>query len=140
MGNRVTMDGYVQGQPETRYVGANQTAITKFKIRVPRPKRKDGEKAPSDFFRVESWGSAAGQLADRDPVMVSGRLEEQSWDDKTTGEKKYATVIVADTVARVLQNRTDETRAAAAAPPRADAPAAKMAEDTFQFDDDDVPF
>lgn len=31
-------------------------------------------------------------------VMIEGRIQTRSWDDKTTGEKKYRTEIVADAV------------------------------------------
>lgn len=30
--------------------------------------------------------------------MIEGRIQTRSWDDKTTGEKKYRTEIVADAV------------------------------------------
>jgi len=29
-------------------------------------------------------------------ILVEGRMQTRSWDDKTTGEKKYRTEIVAD--------------------------------------------
>lgn len=31
-------------------------------------------------------------------VLIEGRIQTRSWDDKTTGEKKYRTEIVADSV------------------------------------------
>ena len=30
--------------------------------------------------------------------MIEGRIQTRSWDDKTTGEKKYRTEIIADSV------------------------------------------
>ena len=30
------------------------------------------------------------------PILVEGRMQTRSWDDKNTGEKKYRTEVVAD--------------------------------------------
>ncbi len=39
-------------------------------------------------------------------VYVEGRIQSRSWDDKTTGQKRYSTDIVAN-VMRMLSSRGD---------------------------------
>lgn len=66
-------------------------------------KDKDGnKKEQTEFHNVVVFGRQAetsGQyLKKGQNVMIEGRLQTRSWDDKATGEKKYRTEIVADAV------------------------------------------
>ncbi|MBI5134514.1 MAG: single-stranded DNA-binding protein [Candidatus Taylorbacteria bacterium] len=66
-------------------------------------KDKNGAKQEStDFHNVVVFGrqaeTAAQYLKKGQQVMVEGRIQTRSWDDKASGEKKYRTEIVADRV------------------------------------------
>lgn len=66
-------------------------------------KDKNGAKQESsDFHNVVVFGrqaeTSAQYLKKGQQVMVEGRIQTRSWDDKATGEKKYRTEIVADRV------------------------------------------
>lgn len=64
---------------------------------------KDGnKKEDTQFHNVVVFGrqaeTSAQYLKKGQQVMVEGRIQTRSWDDKTSGEKKYRTEIVADRV------------------------------------------
>ncbi|MDE1874677.1 MAG: single-stranded DNA-binding protein [Patescibacteria group bacterium] len=64
---------------------------------------KDGnKKEDTQFHNIVVFGrqaeTSAQYLKKGQQVMVEGRIQTRSWDDKTSGEKKYRTEIVADRV------------------------------------------
>ncbi|HEU5115029.1 MAG TPA: single-stranded DNA-binding protein [Candidatus Paceibacterota bacterium] len=64
---------------------------------------KDGnKKEDTQFHNIVVFGrqaeTAAQYLKKGQQVMVEGRIQTRSWDDKGSGEKKYRTEIVADRV------------------------------------------
>lgn len=66
-------------------------------------KDKDGKKQESvDYHNIVIFGRSAETTAQYmkkgSNVMVEGRMQTRTWDDKTSGEKKYRTEIVADSV------------------------------------------
>jgi single-strand DNA-binding protein len=92
-----------------------------------------GEKQEkTSYFNVVAWGpladDSANVLEKGVGVIVSGRLEQRSWDDKETGQKKSTVEINAGSIA--IQTRSIEsferkrrgeggTQAKSAASPRA---------------------
>ena len=66
-------------------------------------KDKNGAKQEAaDFHNIVVFGrqaeTSAQYLKKGQQVMVEGRMQTRSWDDKTSGEKKYRTEVVADRV------------------------------------------
>ncbi len=66
-------------------------------------KDKNGAKQEStDFHNIVVFGrqaeTSAQYLKKGQQIMVEGRIQTRSWDDKASGEKKYRTEIVADRV------------------------------------------
>lgn len=66
-------------------------------------KDKSGAKQEaSDFHNVVVFGrqaeTSAQYLKKGQQVYIEGRIQTRSWDDKTSGEKKYRTEIVAEAV------------------------------------------
>src|SRR2546423_168273 len=52
----------------------------------------------SQYHRVVAWEKLAGKastLRKGDFVRITGRLQNRSWDDKASGQKKYTTEVVA---------------------------------------------
>lgn len=78
--------------------------VTSFSVATNRVwKDKNGAKQESvDYHNVVVFGrqaeTAAQYLKKGASVMVEGRMQTRSWDDKGSGEKKYRTEIVADRV------------------------------------------
>jgi single-strand DNA-binding protein len=101
--NKVIIVGRLGGDPEVRYTPGGQ-AVAKLSIATSESwNDKQGQKQErTEWHRVVVWGKMAevvGQhLSKGRQVYVEGRLQTRSWDDKTTGQKKYSTEIVASTV------------------------------------------
>jgi len=59
-----------------------------------------GRKEATEFHRVVAWGKlgdiASNYLKKGALVMIEGRLQTRSWDDKTSGQKRYMTEIIAE--------------------------------------------
>jgi single-strand DNA-binding protein len=101
--NKVIIVGRLGGDPEVRYTPGGQ-AVAKLSVATSENwTGKDGNKQErTEWHRVVVWGKMAevvGQhLTKGRQVYVEGRLQTRSWDDKTSGQKRYATEIVANTV------------------------------------------
>jgi single-strand DNA-binding protein len=68
---------------------ANLTVATKYKERT-------------EYHRVVAWDASADKAEKchkGDFVKIVGRLQNRSWEDKQTGQKKYSTEVVAIQVA-----------------------------------------
>jgi single-strand DNA-binding protein len=66
-------------------------------------KDKNGAKQEAvDYHNIVVFGrqaeTSAQYLKKGQQVMVEGRMQTRSWDDKSTGEKKYRTEVVADRI------------------------------------------
>jgi single-strand DNA-binding protein len=101
--NKVIIVGRLGGDPEVRYTPGGQ-AVAKLSVATSENwNDKQGQKQErTEWHRVVVWGKMAevcGQhLSKGRQVYVEGRLQTRSWDDKATGQKKYSTEIVAQTV------------------------------------------
>lgn len=99
----VFVTGNLTADPELKFLD-NGTARLSFSIASERRYQIDGEwKGDTSFFNVVAWRrtaeDAAGVLEKGLPVIVKGRLEQRSWEDKETGGKRSTVEIVADGVA-----------------------------------------
>lgn len=111
-------------------------------------KDKNGAKQEStDFHNVVVFGrqaeTSAQYLKKGQQVMVEGRIQTRSWDDKTSGEKKYRTEIVADRVQFGSKpgfgggaGASDSSVGAGASPKGAGAKAAAV--DTIEYPSEDI--
>ena len=101
--NKALVIGNLTRDPEVRAMPTGNK-VCSFSVATNRVwKDKDGAKQESsDFHNVVVFGRQAetcGQyLKKGQNVMIEGRMQTRSWDDKTSGEKKYRTEIVADRV------------------------------------------
>ena len=64
-------------------------------------KDKNGAKQEStDFHNIVSFGKQAETIAQYmkkgSSILIEGRIQTRSWDDKESGQKRYRTEIVAD--------------------------------------------
>src|ERR1700691_1814786 len=109
--NKVILVGRLGKDPETRYTSGGQ-AVCNFSLATDETfKDKSGERQKrTEWHRVVVWGKLAEicqqYLKKGTMVYVEGRIPSRSWDDNTTGQKRYSTDIVAN-VMRMLSSRGD---------------------------------
>lgn len=97
--NKVMLIGNLTRDPELR-VTPKGTAICQFGLAVNRT-FKDESGATRDettFVDIEAWGkqgeTVAKYCAKGRPLFVEGRLKLDTWDDKTTGQKRSKMKVV----------------------------------------------
>jgi single-strand DNA-binding protein len=157
--NKVILMGNLTRDPELRYTPKG-TAVAKLGLAVNRVwKTETGEsKEEVTFVDVDAFGRSAETIAQYckkgKPLLIEGRLRQDTWDDKQTGQKRTKLGIVLETFQFIgTGNREggapgsgfDEAaprRSPAPAPTRAaaPAPAEQPADEPPMPSDDDVPF
>jgi single-strand DNA-binding protein len=147
--NKVIIAGNLTRDPELRYTPKG-TAVARITLAVNRTwKSESGEnKEEVSFVDVDVWGRQAeviGQYMKKGrPLLVEGRLKQDSWEDKNTKQKQTKLKVVLESFSFIDSNRGGEGEGAPAAP-RAARPAASSAPapdsgDSEPPHDDDVPF
>jgi single-strand DNA-binding protein len=97
--NRVQLIGNLGKDPEIKYTPQG-TPVAKITIATnERFKDKSGEwQDRTEWHNVVLWqrlAEIAGEyLKKGGKVYIEGRLQTRSWDDKTSGQKKYMTEVV----------------------------------------------
>jgi len=98
--NKVVLLGRVASDIEMRSTTSGQSVCT-FRLATNRVwKDKSGEKKEeSQFHNIVLWGrqaeNASQFLAKGSLVLIEGRLQNRSWEDKT-GNKRYITEIIGE--------------------------------------------
>ncbi|MEI7809970.1 MAG: single-stranded DNA-binding protein [bacterium] len=99
--NKAIVIGNLTRDPELRSLPSGIKVCT-FSLATNRVwKDKNGAKQESaDYHNIVVFGRQAETVAQYmkkgNSMLVEGRMQTRSWDDKTNGEKKYRTEIVAD--------------------------------------------
>lgn len=101
--NKVILVGNLGQDPDVRSTATGQLVATLSIATSDNWTGKDGQRQErTEWHRVVCWGKTAElcqrYLAKGRKVYVEGRLETRSWDDKQTGQKRYSTEVVADSV------------------------------------------
>ena len=106
--NNITILGNITRDPELRFTPSG-TAVVNFGLAVNRnvQNKNSGEwETEADFFNVTAWYKLAENCAESltkgDRVLVSGRLSQDSWEDKD-GQKRSTVKIVANVIAPSLE-------------------------------------
>ncbi|MBV8980472.1 MAG: single-stranded DNA-binding protein [Acidimicrobiia bacterium] len=147
--NTITLAGNVTRDPELRFTGSGQAKAT-FGLAVNRRwqnrQTQEWEESTS-FFDVVAWGdqgeNIAESLAKGARVVVTGRLEQRSW-ETDEGEKRSKIEVVADEVGPSLRWATavvqkNDRRSPVREPAMAGAPAGGNGHDGDVLGDDE-PF
>ncbi|MBU6301459.1 MAG: single-stranded DNA-binding protein [Verrucomicrobia bacterium] len=100
--NKVMLIGNLTRDPEVRYTPKG-TAVTEIGLAINRyiPATDGGERREeTTYVDVTLWGKTAelaGQYLKKGrPVFIEGRLQLESWQDKTTGQNRSKLSVVAD--------------------------------------------
>jgi single-strand DNA-binding protein len=101
--NRVILLGNLGQDPELRYTPSGAPVCNLNIATSDIFTDKDGNKqTTTEWHRVVVWNKQAENcakfLAKGRSVYIEGKLQTRSWDDKATGQKRYSTDIVAQTV------------------------------------------
>lgn len=99
--NKVILMGNLTRDPETRTTPSGQS-VTQFSLAVNRTwKGGDGQQQESvSFIDCTAWGKAgeiiAQYMSKGRALLVSGRLDQRSWEDKETGGKRSKVEVVVE--------------------------------------------
>ena len=142
--NNITILGNITRDPELRFTPSG-TAVVSFGLAVNRniQNKKSGEwQTEVDFFNVTAWyklaENCAESLSKGDRVLVSGRLSQDSWEDKE-GQKRSTVKIIASVVAPSMEFATCKLEKN----PKSDSggmAAADTKKEEVDFTDEDIPF
>lgn len=152
--NKVILIGNLTRDPEVRYTPRG-AAVCDVSIAVNRKWRDEatGEaKEEVTFVEIVVWGKQAesvGQyLRKGSSACFEGRLQQETWEDKQTGQKRSKLKVVAEGV-QFLGSPNREGGQQQSAPPRQQQPARRTAADALDDaqrgqqagdDGDDIPF
>ncbi len=153
--NKVILLGNLTRDPEVRYTPKG-SAVTEIGLAVNRVySTESGEKREeTTFVDVTLWGRTAeiaGEYLKKGrPVLIEGRLQLDTWDDKTSGQKRSKLKVVGEGL-QLLGSRPgaggsepDETGGSGggeerpSSRPRPSAPPPRAA--ASEPDDDEIPF
>jgi single-strand DNA-binding protein len=148
--NKVILAGNLTRDPELRYTPKG-TAVARFTLAINRTwKSESGEsKEEVSFVDVDAWGRQGEVIAQYmkkgRPLLVEGRLKQDSWEDKNTKQKVSKLKVVLESFSFIDSNRGDggnaeapRSRPAPAAPGSGASEAPESS--TPPPEDDDVPF
>ncbi len=114
-GNSVTVVGNITRDPELRFTASGQ-ATASFGLAVNRvwnDRQTNEKKEAVSFFDIVCWRemaeNASESLSKGARVLVTGRLEQRSW-ETPEGEKRSKIEIVADEIGPSLRWATAEIR------------------------------
>jgi single-strand DNA-binding protein len=99
--SKAIITGNLTRDPELRTTPSG-TSVCSFSVAVNRTYRDaSGEQKENvSFLDCSAWGKLGEMISQYakkgSSVLVSGRLDQRSWDDKTTGQKRSRVEIVAE--------------------------------------------
>lgn len=99
--NKVILMGNLTRDPETRTTPSGQN-VTNFSLAVNRTwKGQDGSQQEAvSFIDCVAWGKTGDIIAQYmqkgRPILVDGRLDQRSWDDKDSGQKRSKVEVVVE--------------------------------------------
>lgn len=142
--NAVHLLGYLARDPELRYTPSGK-CVCQFGIGINRKwKTADGsQKEKVSFIDCTAWETTGEIIGSKfrkgQPILVSGYLDQESWDDKQTGQKRNKLNVIVQSFSFVSPKDDASDSPKDDAPQRRNTPAPA----TFsaaKSDDDEVPF
>lgn len=139
--NKVTLMGNLTRDVEMRTTPSGQS-VANFSLAVSRSwKGQDGQtQEQTSFINCVAWGKAGEIIAQYvkkgDALLVSGRLDQRSWDDKESGQKRSTIEVNVEDFNFVGGNRGGDN---SSAPAPASSPSSSKSKDVVIEDIDDKP-
>jgi single-strand DNA-binding protein len=119
--NKVIIAGNLTRDPELRYTPKG-TAVVKFTLAINRARKTETGETKEEviFVDVDAWERQAEVIAQYmrkgRPLLVEGRLQLDSWEDKNTHEKKSKLKVRLESFAFIDSKGPDAEAGAGAAP------------------------
>ena len=138
--NHTTLAGNLTRDPELKYTPKG-TAICAFTIAVNRKWKSDSgeEKESVAFIDHKAFGKTGEVIAQclkkGQPIFTVGRIDQENWDDKATGQKRSKLVVTVESFQFVGGKRDD-----APARTKTTQAASQAATPGAPTEEDDVPF
>ncbi len=96
--NRVVLAGNITRDPELRFT-KDGVPVANFGLAVNRVRSKNDE---VDFFDITCWRELGETVANYkkkgDPILLEGRLQYRSWEDRESGQRRSKVDVVADNI------------------------------------------
>lgn len=111
--NKVILMGNLTRDVEVRTTPSGQN-VANFSLAVSRNwKGQDGQtQEQTSFINCVAWGKPGEIIAQYvqkgSPLLVSGRLDQRSWDDKESGQKRSTVEVVVEDFNFVSGGRSDD--------------------------------
>lgn len=147
--NLVVLQGNMTRDVELRYTPKG-TSVAQFGVAVNRKwTTEDGEKKEEvTFLDVEAWGRMGEVISQYftkgKPIIIRGRLKQETWEDKTTSQKRSKIKVVLEEFGFCGDSKGsgDSTGQPSGGKPaaRRTSPEPSTDTDTLPQDDSDVPF
>ncbi len=145
--NKVILMGNLTADPEVRTTPSGQS-VTSFSLAVNRTFRgSDGNRREeTSFINCTAWGNTGETIAKYvgkgRQLLVSGRLQQRSWEDKETGKRRSAIDVIVEEFSFVNDGRGSGANAAGGNQKASSQPPADTAEvDADEpIDLSDIPF
>lgn len=144
--NKVIIAGNLTRDPELRYTPKG-TAVARITLAVNRTftSGEGGEKKEEvSFVDVDVWGRQAEVISQYlkkgRPLLVEGRLKQDTWEDKNTKQKQSKLKVVLETFSFLDSGNRGEGGGGAPSRPAPSAAPAPESPDSEPPQDDDVPF
>ena len=146
--NKVIIIGNLTRDPELKALPSG-VQVANIGVATNRTwKDKDGAKQEAvEFHNVVAFGRTAEiinqYLKKGSSVLIEGRLQTRTWDDKDTGKKMYRTEIITESMQ--LGPRKEGGASSYSAPAEQSAPATQEAPKTVEYPEEeinpeDIPF
>lgn len=144
--NKVILLGNLTADPETRTTPSGQS-VTSFSLAVNRTwNDANGQKQEeTSFINCTAWAARGETIAKYvgkgRQLLVSGRLQQRSWDDKETGKKRSSIDVVVEEFSFVSDGRGAGANSGATTASKKSDDAAPVEDiDSAPIDLSDIPF
>lgn len=142
--NKVILIGNLGRDPEVRYT-PNGTAVAQISIATTeawKDKQSGENQERTEWHRVVMYSrlaEIAGEyLRKGSKVFVEGRMQTRKWQDKTSGQDRFTTEVIADSL-QMLDNKVGGGNMDSFSAPEKSMNEAPQAAPSDSFDDD-IPF
>lgn len=115
MSTQVTLSGRIGGVPELKFAGGSGKAVATFSVVTDRRQlnrqTNEWESTGTTWWRCVAFGELAENLCETfaekgAAVIVVGRVEEETWNDKQSGQKRSAMKVVVEEIGPSLKYAT----------------------------------
>jgi single-strand DNA-binding protein len=145
--NKVILLGNLTADPETRTTPSGQS-VTSFSLAVNRTwNDANGQRQEeTSFINCTAWGARGETIAKYvgkgRQLLVSGRLQQRSWDDKDTGKKRSTIDVIVEEFSFISDGRGGAGAGASSSSKKSDEPNEAPIDDASDepIDLTDIPF